>query len=180
MIYAPEIEPAVETDLEMWAADGKTCVMLCDIGNDHNLGAIVRSAAFFDVEAVIITEGTELTTSAYRVAEGGMEYVYFRRIGNPAAFLHDASRVLTTVAADTRARIRIRDLPGVIATQNLRHNKSGKGSGVILVLGNEEKGLPSEVLDACSIRARIPGTGLVDSLNVAQAASLFLQELYER
>jgi TrmH RNA methyltransferase len=47
-------------------------------------------------------------------------------------------------------------------------------------VGNEEAGLPKDVKDACSLLARIPGTGAVDSLNVAQAASLFLQELYER
>ena len=171
MIYAPEIEPASEEDLELWSG-GKTCLLLCGLGNDHNLGAIVRSAAFFDAAALIVTGETELTTSAYRVAEGGMEYVGFRRVYSPEAFIQAASRRLVTVGADPRARIRIRDLPRVIAARGR--------TGVLLVLGNEETGLPSEVREACSVLARVPGTGAVESLNVAQAASLFLQELYER
>jgi TrmH RNA methyltransferase len=178
MIYAPKIEGASEADLETWAGNGKTSVFLCGVGNDHNLGAIVRSAAFFDAEAVILSGGAELTTSAYRVAEGGVEYVDFRAVISPAAFLRDASRLMITIAADPRARIRIRDLPAVIAA--LPTGRIEARSGVILVLGNEETGLAPEVQDACTIRARIPGTGTVESLNVAQAASLFLQELYER
>ena len=51
--------------------------------------------------------------------------------------------------------------------------------GIALVMGNEETGLPREVKERCSVLVRIPGTGLVESLNVAQAAALFLHELYE-
>jgi TrmH RNA methyltransferase len=50
---------------------------------------------------------------------------------------------------------------------------------VALVVGNEETGLPRAVKDHCSALVRIPGTGLIESLNVAQAATLFLHELYE-
>ena len=178
MIYAPKIEGASDADLETWAGSGKTSVFLCGVGNDHNLGAIVRSAAFFNADTVILSGGAELTTSAYRVAEGGMEYVDFRAVTNPAAFLRDASRRMITIAADPRARIRIRDLPAVIAA--LPASRNGAYPGILLVLGNEEAGLAPEIEAACSIRARIPGTGTVESLNVAQAASLFLQELYER
>jgi TrmH RNA methyltransferase len=174
MIYAPEVAPAAEEDIDAWAAGGKTCLLLCDVGNDHNLGAIIRSAAFFDAAAAVLTEGLELSTSAYRVAEGGMEHILFRRIRNPAAFLHAAEGRLVTIGADPRARIRIRDLPPLVRKKN-----TGKRSGIILVLGNEENGLSEEVKKNCSILARIPGTGVIESLNVAQAASLFLQELYE-
>jgi TrmH RNA methyltransferase len=173
MIYAPHVENLAEGDLEAWASGGKTCVLVCDVGNDHNLGAIVRAAAFFDVAAVVLTGETELTTSAYRVAEGGMEHVAFRRVLNPAVFLRAASRRLVSVGADPRARIRIRDLPRLI-------QDAGGRRGVVLAVGNEETGIPQDVKNACSILARIPGTGALESLNVAQAAALFLQELYER
>jgi len=46
------------------------------------------------------------------------------------------------------------------------------------VLGNEETGLPKEVKDQCSCLLRIPGTGNIDSLNVSQAAALFLNAIY--
>lgn len=180
MIYEPLIESASPSDLEAWALEGKVCLVLCDVGNDHNLGAIVRSAAFFDAAAIIVTEGTALTTSAYRVAEGAMEHVTFRSIRSPEAFLRSASRLLVTAGTDVRARIRIRDLPALVRERAKRLPPGGSPPGIILVLGNEEAGLSPEVKDACSLLARIPGTGLVESLNVAQAAALFLQEIYER
>jgi TrmH RNA methyltransferase len=186
MIYAPEIAGATEDDIDAWAAGGKTCLLLCDVGNDNNLGAIIRSAAFFDTAAAILTEGIELSTSAYRVAEGGMEHILFRRVRNSAAFLRAAKGRLVAIGADPRARIRIRDIPSLIGGENAG-GESPRGEsvkrktrpGMILVLGNEEKGLPDDVKEQCSILARIPGTGVIESLNVAQAASLFLHKLYE-
>ncbi|MDR2663113.1 MAG: RNA methyltransferase, partial [Treponema sp.] len=196
-------------------------LLLCDLGNDHNLGAIVRAAAFFEASPIILTERTPpdlpekqdkanedappdrektrlLTTSAYRVAEGGMEYVEFRRIRRPGAFLRSASKQLVVIGTDPRARIRIRDLPRLIGRHIPQASKSGRSQdgsgprtspvsermsgkpGVLLVFGNEETGLSQEVKDQCSFLARIPGTGNIESLNVAQAAALFLQELYDR
>jgi TrmH RNA methyltransferase len=50
---------------------------------------------------------------------------------------------------------------------------------VAVVVGNEETGLPPEVRDACSALVRIPGTGVLNSLNAAQATAIFLHALYE-
>ena len=179
MIFEPVIKGAMPEDIEEWAAKRKTGLLLCDIGNDLNLGAIVRSAAFFDASPIVITgqESTEeeepqLSTGAYRSAEGGMEYVEFLSVHSPASFLRSASKTLVTIGTDPRARIRIRDIPQIIKEQ--------KKQGIVLVIGNEEKGLPPDVKEQCSFLARIPGTGVIESLNAAQAATLFLQELYER
>ena len=189
MIYEPVVEAASLEDIDVWSKEGKTGLLLCDLGNDHNLGAIVRSAAFFDASPIILTlqetqssqdntgpytsppaDGNRLlSTSAYRVAEGGMEYVQFRSIRSPQAFLKSASKKLVIVGTDPRARLRIRDISQFMDKQ-----------GIVLVIGNEETGLPAEVKEQCSILARIPGSGALESLNAAQAATLFLQELYER
>ena len=177
MILLPEIEPLSREDLKEWSREGKTGLTLHSVGNDHNLGAIVRSAAFFDVKYIVISENdteAKLTTSAYRVAEGGMEHVIIRSVRNTAAFLRDASRFLITAGADTRARRRIGDLPRIVCDK-----KESGLNGIVLVMGNEETGLPAEVKDACSVLLRIPGTGLMDSLNVAQAATLFMQRIFE-
>jgi TrmH RNA methyltransferase len=187
MIYEPEIEPAAPEDLDAWAAEGKTGLLLCNIGNDHNLGAIVRSAAFFEASPIVLAGetgpgpdssaeiGRYLSTASYRVAEGGMEHVEFRSVRSPSEFLQVASKLLITIGTDPRARIRITDLPELIEKQ-----AEGKRPGVMLVMGNEETGLPAEVKEQCTMLARIPGTGNIESLNAAQATSLFLHELYER
>jgi TrmH RNA methyltransferase len=171
MIEEPVIEPLSHDDLDLWASEKKTGVLLHSVGNDHNLGAIARAAAFFDVSYIVLNEkDTEarLTTSAYRIAEGGFEHLTVRRITSTAAFLKDASKQLTTIGTDTRARQRIGDLSGILK----------KSKGIVLVLGNEETGLPKEVKDKCSCLLRIPGTGNIDSLNVSQAAALFLHAIY--
>ena len=56
MIEEPVIEGLSMEDLDMWAEKGKTGVVLHSVGNDHNLGAISRAAAFFDVSYIILNE----------------------------------------------------------------------------------------------------------------------------
>jgi TrmH RNA methyltransferase len=187
MMLEPEIESLGREELDKWALEGKTGLLLYSLGNDHNLGAIARSAAFFDAPYIVTNAGdreARLSTSAYRVAEGGMEHVTLRKIENAAAFLRDASRRLVVIGADGRSRQRIRDLPLIIREQAAKlpagpGRRSGSRPGVILVLGNEETGLPQEIKDRCAVMVRIPGTGLMESLNAAQAATLFLHELFE-
>jgi TrmH RNA methyltransferase len=173
MIDEPLVDPLSREDLEAWSREGKTGLILSSVGNDHNLGAIVRSAAFFGAAYVVLADGDEaarLTTSAYRVAEGGMEHVEFRSLANPAGFLKSAAASLAVIGADHRARLRIRDLGTIVA---------GRPRGIALALGNEETGLPPEIKERCAALVRIPGTGVMESLNVAQAATLFLHEIYE-
>jgi TrmH RNA methyltransferase len=185
MIEEPVVESAGEEDLDLWAREAKTGLILHSVGNDHNLGAMVRSAAFFDAAFVVISEAdteARLTTSAYRVAEGGMEHVVFRRIRHTAAFLRAASRSIITIGAEPRARWRIRDLDTIIRDWRAPSGSgpsSGGRPGIALVVGNEEAGLPREVKEHCTALVRIPGTGLIESLNVAQAATLFLHRIYE-
>ena len=192
MIEEPVIEPLALEDLDIWADEGKTGVLLHSVGNDHNLGAIARAAAFFDVSYIVLNEkdssfyneetnrnGLRLTTSAYRVAEGGFEHVTVRSIANSAAFLKDASKRLVTIGTDIKARRRITDLKDIVKSAQTKIARAGGRAGVALVLGNEETGLPKEVKDQCTCLLRIPGTGNIDSLNVSQASALFLHTIFE-
>lgn len=203
MIEEPVIEGLSMEDLDLWASENKTGVVLHSVGNDHNLGAIARAAAFFDVSFIVLNEKdaaltapthTEkfeetlvtkyklrLTTSAYRVAEGGFEHLTMRKVSNTAAFLKDASKKLVTIGADVRARMRISDLPACCKTKSGASGgaKGAQRPAIALVLGNEETGLPKNVKDNCKYLLRIPGTGNIDSLNVSQAAALFLHAIFE-
>jgi TrmH RNA methyltransferase len=142
---------------------------------------MIRAAAFFDACFVVLSgedKEARLSTSAYRVAEGGMEHVKVRTVRSTAAFLRDASRRIVTIGAEPRARLRIRDLEGVVKDRGAALGIKGR-PGIALVVGNEETGLPAAVKEQCSALARIPGTGNIESLNVAQAAALFLHEFFE-
>ncbi len=170
--------------------NGENILVLDSVGNDNNLGAIARSAAFFGVKHLIINQTDEevyLTTSAHRVAEGGMEYVQVHSIRDIEHFLTDASKNMTVVGADHRAekslrelaRIRKKAATGVHGAASARFGL-GAHIPVAIVLGNEERGLSAGARKACTGLVRIPGTGNMESLNVAQAANLFMYELCER
>jgi len=177
MIAEPYVQPLTRADLEQWV-NGGTGIILHSVGNDLNLGAIVRSAAIFDIRYVVISEldrDARLSTGAYRTAEGGMEYVTFRSVRRTEAFLREASDALLIIGGDHRARRRIKEIPEIVKEET---GKRGKRPGVALVVGNEEEGLPRAVKENCSVLLRIPGTGNIESLNVSQAAGIFMYELY--
>jgi TrmH RNA methyltransferase len=177
MIFLPEIQALSRDDLEEWFNEEKTGLILHSVGNDHNLGAVARAAAFFDIKNLVISEGdseAKLSTSAYRIAEGGMEHITVKSVRNTAAFLRDASKRIIIIGTDPRARQRIGDIMHIIQEKK----KSGR-KGVAVVLGNEETGLPDDVKDACTVLIRIPGTGIMESLNVAQTAAIFMHRLFE-
>jgi TrmH RNA methyltransferase len=182
MIEEPEVPSLTEEDLRFWAKERKTGLVLHSIGNDLNLGAIVRTAAFFEVHCIVIC-GAEvrLTTAAYRAAEGGMEFIAFRKVQNAPKFLAEASKRLVTIGAEPRSRFRIQDLESIVLEKGRRlpfPAAEGKRPGLVLALGNEETGLPAEIKTQCLALVRIPGTGVIESLNVAQAAALFLHKIF--
>ena len=142
-------------------------LVLDGVGNPHNLGAIARSAAFFGVRALLLREGAGQAMpsgAAYRTAEGGLEHLDLHRVGDLAASLKALRpRYSTVAAALTADAVPLADLP--------------RDRPVALVLGNEERGVSREALGACESRVRIPGSGRVQSLNVAQAAAVLLHAL---
>ena len=180
MIVDPDVAPLCAEELDLWAGERMTGLVLHSVGNDHNLGAIARAAAFFDARFIVLNgqdSEARLSTSAYRVAEGGMEHLAMRKVGDTAAFLKDAAKRLLVIGTDIRARRRVSDLAGILEDAKSKYKTDRPG--VALVLGNEETGLPRNIQDLCSCLLRIPGTGNIESLNVSQAAALFLHRLYE-
>lgn len=169
---------------------GEHILVLDSVGNDNNLGAIVRSAAFFGIRHLILNQAdgeARLSTSAHRVAEGGMEYVHIYSIKNIEKFLFDARKAMTVIGADHNATKTLRALSTIrksaaTTVHGAASTRFGLGAHipVAIVLGNEESGLSSGARKACTDLVRIPGTGDMESLNVAQAANLFMYELCER
>lgn len=170
MIANPEPTRLDLATLRAWHEGKERALVLDRVGNANNLGAIVRSAAFFGIGKIVIGEDDEqaqITTSAYRVAQGGMEFVEIYRASSAAWLVQASAGKMTRIGADHRARNRLSSLRDLAA----------KGEGTLIVMGNEETGLSPEVKSACDHLVRIPGNGDVESLNVAQAATLFLYEL---
>jgi TrmH RNA methyltransferase len=182
MIHEPVIEPVTRNDIATWANEGCLLLLLHNVGNDNNLGAIVRSAAFFGVKHIILCNKRleigepHLSTAAYRVAEGGMEHVKLYVVEDAVGFLKEAGKRFLTCATALRVRNRLSDLVKEIA------DAEGGGTGhkrtLLVAFGNEEDGLPPDVIDACRRVIHITGAGLVESLNVSTAAGIVMQNLY--
>ena len=133
------------------------------IGNPHNLGAILRSAAHFGVRAVLLADASGLSPAAYRVAEGGAEAVTCVQVGDIEITLRQLRGAGFRLAATT-----------VRGGQSLYAQPLP--SRLVLMLGAEQSGLPPHLLEAADLRLRIPGTGAVESLNVSVASALLVAE----
>jgi TrmH RNA methyltransferase len=161
-------KPRVPVILDMAKLQRYRLVLALDgIGNPHNLGAIARSAAFFDVQALVIGEGighAMPSDAAYRTAEGGLEWLDLYRTRDLARALRHFDAHYTTVAATlSGAAAPLAEIP--------------RDRSIVLVVGNEETGVSDAVAAACRRQVRIAGSGRVQSLNVAQATAVLLAGL---
>ena len=142
-------------------------LLLDGIGNPHNLGAIARSAAFFGALGLVLHEtpgATMPSGAAYRTAEGGLEHLGLWRT-------RDLPRAIESMKSQWRV---IAALPDAEADPLPRIPRDRP---LAIVLGHEETGIGADVLRVCRRGVRIIGGGAVQSLNVAQAASVLLYEL---
>ena len=161
--------PKQEQHLSSWLMEvpAGPCLMiwLDGVGNPHNLGAIMRSAAHFGVNAILLPKQSSLANSgaAARVAEGAAEYVSLVRLSrneNSIEQLQAAGFELITTVVRGGSNVYKTELP----------------KRCVLVMGAEQAGVEAELLAASKLRVEIPGTGNVDSLNVSAATAVLLAE----
>jgi len=152
---------------DLLTASRGAAIALDRVRNPYNVGAVLRSAAFFGVDAALL--GTPaphpgLPPTAVRVAEGGAEHVPLAR---------------TTDLADTLARLRARGVRVVGADGRATASVFGFAFArpVVLVMGHEREGLGDRVRAQCDAVVAIPGRGTVESLNVGVAAGILVAEL---
>ncbi|MDB6127290.1 MAG: hypothetical protein JWM35_1186 [Verrucomicrobia bacterium] len=177
VVYLPPLRIPTGEGVRGWAKRGESLVILDRIGNAHNLGAVVRTAAFFGVPRIVIPDdpaAARPNDAAYRVAEGGFEHLEVWRVGNLAAFVRElATAGFDVVGAATRGG-RLGSKRGEGPPPTLTHAKP-----VALVLGNEEQGLAPDVAVGCTRLVTIPGSGKIESLNVSVAAALLMWEEFK-
>lgn len=165
MIDEFTLEPLSSKIVDEWLHKKEDAVLLDRIGNANNFGAIVRSAAFFGIKNIVIPMDemqSTVTTSSYRVAQGGMEVVKVYSVKSEESFLKSISGKMLKIGTDLKATKSCFDL------RKLRE----KNKPFLIILGNEEKGISEKVRKQCDETIIIKGSGNVESLNVAQAASI--------
>jgi len=141
------------------------------VQNPHNLGSILRTAAHFGVGAVIGAEGElpPLSAAAVRVAEGAAEHVPVVAVANPGADLTRLKKAGYELVATTSHG------GDVLWTAPLDDARK-----LVVVMGSEGEGVSRGIAKACDRTVQIPGTRLVESLNVSVACGIVLAEVRRR
>ena len=143
-------------------------VGLVGLTNHDNVGSVFRNAAAFGARGVLLDGATcdPLYRKAIRVSVGAALVVPFARCASAGA-------MLDTIAAEGWEALALSARGDETIDAALRAPSSARG--VVLLLGTEGEGLPSDIL-ARTRRVRIDMTPTLDSLNVAVASGIALYE----
>lgn len=142
-------------------------VALDSITDPRNLGAIVRSAAAFGAQGVIIPErrSAHMTAAAWKTSAGAAARVPVAQVTNLNRVLKQyADAGFTVVGLAGEAETDVAGFPGI-------------DGPVLLVVGSEGEGLARLVRENCDVLTSIPIGSAVESLNASVAAAIALYEI---
>ena len=165
VIFAVEKRVAPAEELAKAPVRPESFVLVLEsVANPHNLGAILRSCAFFGASQVVLA-GEEsphkLSSAIMRTAQGGAEHVQVYRA-------EDAVPVLSALKQKGFALVGT-DVFGKGLTGSVAET-----APTVLIMGSERGGMSPPVRDMCDRLVRIPGTDAVESLNVSVACGIML------
>ncbi len=169
-LQLPAFEYADAEDVLGDALDAEAAglvVALDSITDPRNLGAIVRSAAAFGAQGVVIPErrSAQMTAAAWKTSAGAAARVPVARVTNLNRTLKTyADAGFTVVGLAGEAETDVAGLPGI-------------DGPVLLVVGSEGEGLARLVRENCDVLVNIPISSAVESLNASVAAAVALYEI---
>lgn len=163
----PEL-PSAETVLAGTEGKKSRIAVLENIVNPTNVGAVFRSAAAFNIDAVLLVEGTcdPLERRAMRVAMGTMFQLPWTFIGK-----EDVCGTLRSLGYKSAALALVDD------SITLDSDTLKDEPRLAVLIGNEGNGLTSETINSADYKVIIPMSHEVDSLNAAAASAVAFWEL---
>jgi len=140
-------------------------LVLDEIQDPHNLGSLIRTAEACGVDGVIIPKrrAAAVTPTVAKVSAGSVSHIPICRVGNLVGALKELKDKGFWVAGA--------DMAGQVC---YRQDLQGK---IVLVVGNEGKGLGRLVKETCDFLVKIPMQGAVGSLNAAVAGGILIYEI---
>jgi 23S rRNA (guanosine2251-2'-O)-methyltransferase len=161
-----EVDPYPYADPDRLLEDENALVVVLDqVQDPHNLGAVCRAAEVAGAAAVVIPErrAASVTPAAVKASAGAIEHLPVARVRNVADWLGEAKVAGAWVY-------------GAAAEAERRYTDVDWTGRAVLVLGSEGSGLRPRVADACDELISIPVAGRVESLNASVAAAVILFE----
>ena len=167
MVVRPLKKPSVHDWVNAGLAKHQFALALDRVENSHNVGAILRSCAYFGATGLLVGLGennTAVNSSAVRMAEGALELVPLYECKSLSSVLRDLKAQGVFIAgADPASKSSLYEIKFKYPC--------------VMVVGNEREGLTGPVKKRCDALVRIPGAGHMDSLNASVAAGILLSEL---
>lgn len=141
-------------------------VLLDELEDPHNVGAILRTADATGVDGVLLPKrrSCPLSATVAKTSAGAVEYVPVARIGNITQTLEGLKKQGFWVVGA--------DMDG-----DKDYYEADLTGPVVLVVGSEGKGIGRATKEHCDILVRIPMQGKISSLNASVACSLLLYEI---
>lgn len=146
--------------------DKERIILLDEIEDPHNLGAIIRSAEAFGFDAVVIPErrSAKVNSTVYKTSVGAINNIDLVMVKN-------LNRAIKQLKSEN---FFIYGLAGEAEQTIKETNLSGK---VGLIVGNEGKGLSRLVRENCDQLIKIPMLGEINSLNASVASAIAIYEV---
>jgi len=144
-----------------------------------NLGAVLRSCAFFDADAIVMDQRNNAPLSAVvsKASSGAMEFL-------PLFYCPSLPKLLASASSPPSWRRIAMDATNSSAIDCTLLSPVAKNTFSLVVVGNEGKGLRKEAIEHCDEVVKISrsagGNGLVDSLNVSNSVAVMLFQLLGR
>ena len=141
-------------------------LILDEIEDPHNFGAIIRSSDAFGVDGIIIKSRNQalVTPIVSKVSTGAIEYVRIAQVSN----ISNAIQKLK----DNGYWVYAADGSGKTSYQDVKYD-----GPTVLIVGSEGRGISKLVLDNSDVIIKIPMQGHVNSLNVSVATGILLSRI---
>ncbi|MGI6771819.1 MAG: 23S rRNA (guanosine(2251)-2'-O)-methyltransferase RlmB [Acholeplasmataceae bacterium] len=141
-------------------------VILDEITDPHNLGAILRTAEAAGIDAIVVSKRQQapLNATVAKVSSGAIEHVPVVAVSNINNFLLKIKKLgFLVVGTDGNAPYDYHEIP--------------RGQNIAVILGSEGSGIRPLVKSNCDILVKIPMYGKINSLNVSVAGALLMYEM---